>query len=348
MKLTVPNKSAGLLVLMILTRHTWLSAQTIPEPDVQRYLIHSRGMLHETVFNTGEIGQPTTINQTVLDIVNPMMEWPPYIKPAIPTTTGSGYVTYPGQHNGFGSGVYISANYKGTTGLIALGGPASSNPSRNRVAALCGGVTGTNNQTYLQWSWPVPGSFKRIENYPVLSDGRLNPSFNPQEAEEIITAKWNTNAGISVTRTSRSYSYPDYDDFIIYEYEFENNGIFFDPNASQLVYRETTLVDVYITFIEAISPSAFGEIRHYDNTTKWAPHVTGKYTMSFWDPDYGLLYNQVASGVDSLSVAGFPEKDAANFLEWSRTGKYGGGLLSPQAAGFTVMYYDTAHLSYID
>jgi hypothetical protein len=340
------RQATRLLMLLFVIPQTWTYAQTIPDPDNQLYLIHTRGMLHETVFNTGEIGQPTQINQTVLDIVNPMMEWPPYLKPAIPTSSGTGYSTYPGQHNGYGSGVYISANYKGSKGLIAIGG--TPNPSPNRVAALCGGVTGSANRSYLQWSWPVKGSFKRTENYPVLSDGSLNPAFNPNEAEEIITAKWNTNAGISVTRTSRAYSYPDYDDFIIYEYEFENNGIFFDVNTSQLVRKDTTLVDVYISFMHAISPSAFGEIRHYDNSTKWVPHVTGKYTTSFWDPDYGLLYNQVATGADSLITAGFPEKDATNFLDWSRTGKYGGGLLSPQAAGFSVMYYDTAHLAYID
>jgi hypothetical protein len=346
MKSQITTMAARLVVLMFFIPHAWLSAQVIPDPDNQLYLTHTRGMLHETLFNTGEIGQPTQINQTVLDIVNPMMEWPPFLKPAIPTSSGTGYSTYPGQHNGYGSGVYISANYKGTKGLVAIGG--TPNPSPNRIAALCGGVTGSGNRSYLQWSWPVKGSFKRTENYPVLSDGSLNPAFDPNEAEEIITAKWNTNVGISVTRTSRAYSYPDYDDFIIYEYEFENNGIFFDVNTSQLVHRDTTLVDVYISFMYAISPSAFGEIRHYDNSTKWAPHVTGKYTTSFWDPDYGLLYNQVATGADSLITAGFPEKDATNFLEWSRTGKYGGGLLSPQAAGFNVMYYDTAHLAYID
>lgn len=346
MKLRNLQQATRSLIVMLLLPHVWSHAQTIPDPDNQLYLIHSRGMLHETVFNTGEIGQPTQTNQTVMDIVTPLMEWPPFVKPAIPTSSGTGYSTYPGQHNGYGSGVYISANKKGAQGIIGIGG--TPNPTPDRLVAICGGVTGSNNRSYLQWSWPVKNAFKRIENYPVLSDGTLNSAFNPNEAEEIITAKWNTNVGISVTRTSRAYSYPDFDDFIIYEYEFENNGIFFDVNTSQLVQKDTTLVDVYITFMYAISPTAFGEIRHYDNSTKWVPHVTGKYTTSFWDPDYGLLYNQVATGPDSLTVGGFPEKDASNFLEWSRTGKYGGGLLSPQAAGFNVLYYDTEHLAHID
>ena len=47
---------------------------------------------------------------------------------------------------------------------------------------------------------------------------------NPNEAEEIIKSSWGTSVGIAVTRTSRVWSYPDYDDMIIYEYEFEYNG----------------------------------------------------------------------------------------------------------------------------
>jgi hypothetical protein len=341
MKLKNSKRAAIFFVLMFFLSQTRINAQTIPVPDQQMSLQHTRSMLHETIYNTGEIGQPTTVNQTVMDITNPMMEWPPYVKPVVSVSGGT--LSYPGEHNGYGSGVYISANYKGTKGIIAIGG--TPNPSPNRVTALCGGATGSNNRSYLQYSWPVTGSFKRTENYPVLSDGSINPAFNPNEAEEIITAKWNTNAGISVTRTSRAYSYPDFDDFIIYEYEFENNGIFFNTNTSQLVHMDTTLVDVYITFMYAVSPSAFGEIRHYAPTT-WAPHLTGIYTTSFWDPDYGVLYNQVAT--QDSTLAGFPEKDPTNFINWSQSGKYGGGLLSPQAAGFNVMYYDTVHLSHID
>jgi hypothetical protein len=297
-----------------------------------KWMVHSRSMLHETVYNTGEICQPyQTGKLTVADVTNPMMEWPPYYRTTVDR------IEYAGQNNAFGGGVYISANYKGSTGTRA-------DLTSNRVVALCGGVGGASaEQAFNVWSFPV--SINRIENFPVLANGSLNSAFNPNEAEEIITAKWNTSAGISVTRTSRSYSYPDYDDFIIFEYEFENNGVFVDKTSGSLVHRDTTLVDVLITFTYGISPSMFGYTRSMGDP-KWQPHSKTKYTMSFWDPDYNLLYNQMSSSTDPLS--GWPEQNADNFLTWSRSGKYGGGILSPQAAGYSVMYYDTDHLSVID
>jgi hypothetical protein len=297
-----------------------------------KWMVHSRGMLHETVYNTGEISQPyQTGKLTVADVTNPMFEWPPYYR----TTIGN--IEYAGQNNGFGGGVYISTNYKGSTGTRA-------DLTSNRLAALCGGVGGASTeQAFNVWSFPV--SMTRTENYPVLSNGTLNPAFNPNEAEEIITAKWNTSAGISVARTSRAYSYPDYDDFIIFEYEFENNSVFVDKTTGSLVKKDTTLVDVLITFTYGISPSMFGYTRSMGDP-KWQPHSKTKYTMSFWDPDYNLLYNQMSSSTDPLS--GWPEQNVDNFLNWSRSGKNGGGILSPQAAGYSVLYYDTNRLSIID
>ncbi|MFH0991218.1 MAG: hypothetical protein V1799_14515 [bacterium] len=299
-----------------------------------RWEVHNRGMLHETVYNTGEICQPfQTGKLTAEKVLNPMMEWPPYFRTVIDNKQ------YVGQNNGWAGGIYISANYKGSTGTRP-------DLTKNRLVALCGGVGGSNaEQCYGVWSFPI--SIQKMQNFPVLEDGSLNSAFNPNEAEEKIIAQWNTSAGISVKRTSRAFSYPDYDDFIIYEYEFENNGIFVDETTNRLVKKDTTLVDVTITFTYAISPSMFGYTR-YNNDPLWSPHQRGQWTMSFWDPDYYLLYNQTSGGIDSSSISGWPEQNAQNFLDWSRTGNHGGGILSPQAAGFSVLYYDTEHLSYVD
>jgi hypothetical protein len=322
----------SLLLALLLPRDMY--AQTdIPVMET-RWEVHNRGMLHETVYNTGEIGQPLQTGKLTADkVLNPMMEWPPYFRTVIDNKQ------YSGQNNSWGGGIYISANYKGTTGTRP-------DLTKNRLAALCGAVGGASaEQAYGVWSFPV--SIERIENYPLLPDGTLNSAFNPDEAEEKIIAKWNTSTGISVTRTSRAFSYPDYDDFIIYEYEFENNGVFVDETTNRLVKRDTTLVDVTITFSYSISPSMFGNTR-YTNDPRWLPHQRGQWTMSFWDPDYHLLYNQTSGGIDSLTISGWPEQNVQNFLDWSRTGEHGGGILSPQAAGFSILYYDTTRLSYID
>ena len=42
--------------------------------------------------------------------------------------------------------------------------------------------------------------------------------------ESIIVSKWTTRNGITVTKKAYVWSYPDYDDFEILEYTFENTG----------------------------------------------------------------------------------------------------------------------------
>jgi hypothetical protein len=113
---------------------------------------------------------------------------------------------FPGQHNSFGSGIWVAATRADGAAVLVLRGRLQlerrPRPRRRRP----------------QLARRAP----RIENYPVLESGDLNPAYNPDEAEEIIISEWDTPAGIRVTRTSRAWSYPGYDSFIIYEYEFTN------------------------------------------------------------------------------------------------------------------------------
>lgn len=67
-------------------------------------------------------------------------------------------------------------------------------------------------------------------------------NFNPNEAEEIITAHWITSRGIEVRRVSRAWSYPAYADFIIFEYYCKNT-------------TNDQLTDVYFGFPYLIRPS---------------------------------------------------------------------------------------------
>ncbi|MDZ7295877.1 MAG: T9SS C-terminal target domain-containing protein, partial [candidate division KSB1 bacterium] len=119
------------------------------------------------------------------------MEWPPYSRIVLERRN------YPGQHNSFGSGVWI----------------AGTRPS-GRKYAFCGAVSNSSGDPVpVVGVYSMPLDIQRIENFPVLADGTLNPSFNPDEAEEIIIARWDTPVGIRVTRTSRAWSYPGYDSF---------------------------------------------------------------------------------------------------------------------------------------
>ncbi len=305
----------GILVLAAM-----LSAQ------IREYQIHERGMLHETEFNTGEIGRAwqtgTSGNKTSV----PLMEWPPYSKTVIDG------LEYDGQHNILGAGFYIGANKEGEPG------------EENRIFGLCGAIgAGTPELSIGVYSFPL--YMERTENYPLLPDGSLNPEYDPDEAEEIIRTSWATPTGITITRTSRAWSYPDYDDMIIYEYEMEYTGDT-DGNPSTIEMTDN-LRDVMFAANYGFAPSMFGFQRYY---LEWK-YDGGIYRgdlNNFWDSDWWLTFNMnLRNDLTDGSGAGKPEQDPDKFLDFARTGKHGGALESPQAPGYCILYYDTTHLAQV-
>jgi hypothetical protein len=264
--------------------------------------VHSRGLLHQTIYNTGELGRAYSAGGTIQP-GTPSMEWPPYSRLILDRRN------YPGQHNSFGSGIWI----------------AGTRPDGRRYA-FCGAVSNTNGEPVpVIGVYSNPIEIRRIENFPVLEDGELNPTYDPDEAEEIIVSRWDTPVGIRVTRTSRAWSYPGYDSFIIYEYEFEN-------------VTNDTIYDLFITFANTFAPSMFGYQRNHG---EWAegnfrgqpPAGLGdhfaRYDLKRW-----MSYNHEREGL--------PDPDF--FVPWSEPGNRG-GLNSPQAAGILVLHYDYDHLS---
>ena len=84
-----------------------------------------------------------------------------------------------------------------------------------------------------------PGTFYDMteeENFIEYSD------FNPNEAEEKITAKWQTTKGFEIKRISRAWSFPAYKNFIIFEYTCTNKS-------------SDNLTDVYFGLPYIIRPS---------------------------------------------------------------------------------------------
>jgi hypothetical protein len=281
-----------------------------PLPGQSRlYQVHSRGMLHETIFNTGEIGRGYHQGQAGNATSVPLMEWPGN---SALTTDG---IAYDGQHNLLGGGVYLAASSPDTSA---------------RLWAMCG-AAGSNAPEIVIGVWSFPLELRRAENYPVLADGSLNPSYDPDEAEEIIFSQWATPTGLTVSRTSRAWSFPDYDDFIIYEYEIENTGDR-DGNPAT-IESNATLRDIVVGFAYGFAPSMFGHQRVY-NTWEYANYERkdqrGRFDLTRW-----LNYN--------IDMTGKP--DPVYYDQWGSTNKYGGGLTSPQAVGFSTLYYDVAHLA---
>ncbi len=285
--------------------------------QLRDYRVHSRSLLHQTEYNTGEIGRAYSASGTVQPGF-PCLEWPPN------STMILDRVNYPGQHNSFGSGIYVAA----TTA------------ASGRLYSYDGAVTESNGENPLpiEGVYSSPVSIDRVENYPVLADGSLNLAYNPNEAEEIITARWDCLAspsatstiplGIRVTRTSRAWSIPGYDSFIIYEYEFDNTS-------------SDTLRDVSIVFLNSFAPSMFGYQRKNGPTWNWnevdyrgqPPDGAGNQFARL-DTKRWMTYNHDREG----------NPDSVYFDSWSTPGNRG-GLNSPQAVGLVMLYYDYAHLA---
>jgi hypothetical protein len=269
-------------------------------PQSRDYRVHSRSMLHQTIFNTGEVGRAYDAGSTgIPGGYPPSMEWPP---------NGHGFLDrkeYEGQHNSMGGGVYLGVTRNGV-----------------RSYDYCGAVSDANGHTSpVEGVYSTPVSILRTENFPVLSNGSLNPAYNPDEAEEIIVSKWSTiNTGITVTRTSRAWSFPGYDGFIIYEYEFQNTT------------QQDTIKDAFIAWSYSLAPSMFGYERKFN---RWSEadyrdnNAFGRFDLRRW-----MTYNHERDG----------RPDTVLFDIWSKEGDRG-GLNSPQAAGLMVLHYDYDHLA---
>lgn len=273
--------------------------------QMRDYRVHARGMLHETVYNTGEIGRAYDQGTIPSSYGVPSFEWP-----GRSATTVDG-TNYNGQYNSFGAGLYIATSRRDTVA---------------RFYSFCGGMVGEPADG--KYSFPI--SIRKTENHQLLGNGEVNPSYNPDEADEVIVAKWTTNVGVTVTRTSRAWSNPDYDDLIIYEYELENTGITGRDGTRAF---QDTLWDVLVGFAYALNPSMFGYERNFnrwDGTDFLERDLFPRFNLTRW-MNYCIDRN------------GKPEP--RYFEEWAASGTNGGGLLSPQAVGFLPLHYDYDHLA---
>lgn len=293
-------------VLLLLSALLCLAAQA---QQPRSFETHTRGLLHQTVYNTGELGRALEgSNSSTVGIPEETsaLEWPPNSRI---TLDGKLYF---GQHNGQGSGLVLRARVGSTYQFRA-----------------CGGITdGSGNATTIAMVYVLPHSIRRIENFPVLSNGSLNPEFNPDEAEEIIIAEYETMPPmhLSITQTSRAWSYPGYDAMIITEYDIVNQDTI-------------DYTDGFVMSQNAFSPSAFGLMRKYgvwneSSTTSRSREEYCRYNFSRF-----MTYVHTRDGFPDVNTS----TGTSYFDQWSTPGNRG-GLDSPQAIGVLPLHYDYAHL----
>ncbi len=305
----------GIILLLILAQNIF--------PQVREYKVHNRGILWQTVYNNGVIGRPfSNWMDAITKFPSPVLMWPGGSQTILDG------IEYDGQHCSLGGGLYFGAY----------------DEDGNWIIAVCGGIgTGSNTvPTIGRWNFPI--EFYEIDNYPILEDGSLNPDYDPDEAEQIIVAKWATSIGLTVTRTSRQWSYPDYNDMIIYEYEIVYTGDT-DGDESTIEMDDEKLTDVIINYMDSFAPSMYGFIRNYGS---WItrPGILQGDLYAFFDSDYVLHYTMDLSFKKDTLIAGKPEP--TYFREFAETGQNGGGLCSPQAAGYCVLHWSTDHLAVVD
>jgi hypothetical protein len=316
------KRSAGiLLALMVLVTFS-VAPQSANAQQVRAKEKHTRGMLHETVYNTGEIGKKWFYRDHDITL-DPQMEWPGGSSTIIDGTQ------YSGQHNIIGGGISIAASY-----------PENNIFDTSKRLYSFSGSAGEHVPITVAGVYAFPTGLERIENFPLLEDGSVNSAYDPDEAEEIIIASWATNTGISVTRTSRAWSYPDYDDFIIFEYEFENTG---DRNGDMVADTTATLNEIMIGFHYGVAPSMLGYQRWYGT---WEYDFMYKNDMKAYFDRHRWLRYVLNTGNGLMSderTAGKP--DPVHFREFAASGAQGGGLMSPQAPGIQMLYYDVDHLA---
>jgi hypothetical protein len=288
----------------------------VSQMNSQQLQVHERGMLHQTIFNDGSLGRYLDAGKTPAIVGQPSFEWPSNFGYGIYLKSDQ-QVPYAGYYNSFGGGFYIAAD----TAVLK----PSMGKNSPRVWVACGGFTDASGNNIAGQSIALYS--KKIPNYPVLADGRINNAYDPNEAEEVIESKWETPLGVTVTRTSRAWSFPDYDDFILYDYKLENTG-----NNSVSSHTDT-LRAVSIAFTYNWCNSMItGMIK---NNGTWAElpfrdDKAGAYAFQYarFNWTRWLMYNHT---IDGCPFTPAPGGDSI--------------LTAPGAIGFMPLYYDFKHLS---
>lgn len=162
------------------------------------------------------------------------------------------------------------------------------------------------------------GPFNFVDNGTFLPIEKLDnflgtSSYNPAEAEQLITANWKTSENISVERKSRVWSFPGLNNFIICEYIITNQNT-------------AAVNDVYIGFPNLIRPSYQDFVVH-----------------NGWGDDFNRTDELVA--YDSTRKMIFAWDDTPNFSIPGDIGNYYAGqneLRTTGYAGISMLYADVA------
>jgi len=244
-----------------------------PQVRKAEFKIHDRGNLWETVKDNGTIGPSDPTNRFE---TYPSMDWPG------------------GPHN-----------------LIL---EKDNQRSYNFAAGMWIGGKRNDGSIFFTEKGPLTfiddGTFEpmqEIENFLGSSN------YNPNEAEEKIIAKWKTTENISITRTSRAWSFPNLNNFIIFEYIIANEN-------------SIPVTDVFIGFPYLIRPSYQDFVVH----NGWGDDFNRTDELVNYDTSRALLY-----AYDDTPNFSLPS-DVGNYWEDANE------LRTTGYAGYALLYSDPA------
>jgi hypothetical protein len=292
----------------------------------QAELIHQRGRLWENVANDGWIGSLGAWDYLVSAPLGLFPGFTGFQHPLGNENNAIDAFANANMHN-FRSGVWILAKDLNRPGPPPIYAPTPA-PYEMFTSGLQEGSYGAEETR-------APLAIE--ENFIEAAD------FNPLLPEEMITATWNTNVGITVTRRSYTWSYPGFRDFIIYDYVFRNTGLIVSTQTSQVVSNtqdfQQTLSGVYFVMHNAVSVSTKSQLNFHSELTAvqagafgW---LQGAYHDHYHIRDGGeLVFSTNANGGrEPLPDDPYPTKPPDQWIQ-----RFGNELQSPAAFGWLSLY----------
>ncbi len=311
--------------IQLLTLVTVLCLSGLAYGQLQNEVWLERGNLWEDLQNDGWIGNLGSWDYLTPAPLGLFPGFPGYNQPvgneedAVDTYENCNF------HN-FRSGIWITV-----PGMEEPGLPPAYTPTSVPYEVY---LSGLQDQTYGVASVRAP---------IILTENHVDTAtYNPALPEEMSTATWNTDVGITVTCRSYDWSFPGYRDFIIYDYVFKNTDSIVSNQTQQVVsnFPSQTLKGVVFTLTSGISVSTKSQINFHSELTAvqaggfgWQP---GSYHDYYHHTDDNTLFfstNYNGGAAPLYWWDPFPLKPNS---AWTQ--KFGNELESPAAFGWLCLY----------
>ncbi|MBD3386342.1 hypothetical protein GF407_15635 [candidate division KSB1 bacterium] len=223
---------------------------------------HTRGKLWETLYNYGYIGDPGAWDYLEITGIGFYPGFPGYTYPDNELKVYYWPKVDANFHN-FRSGPWIIA--KDAQTLV----PPDYHSEPRDFLLWHASLSGEGQETGRLYSNP---------NFVITHNFIDNEDFNPLLPEEMNYVYYHTATGITVKQRSMAWSFPDYDDFIIYDYTFVNQGEMAIPALNETKKLEQTYDEVWIVFHSGLTVSTKGFLNfHQDEDFEFSVAPAGGF-----------------------------------------------------------------------